>query len=41
MGGNDFLYEEILEYCENDYELMKETLDYLYNRLKLDMEKED
>ena len=38
-GGNDFLYEEIVAYCEGNLKLVKETLDYLYKKLELDFKK--
>lgn len=38
-GGDDLLYEEILSYCENDYNLLKKLLDYFYKRMEKEMEK--
>lgn len=37
-SGNELLYEELLDYCENNYEIMEKTLIYLMNRLKQEKE---
>jgi hypothetical protein len=37
LGGDDLLYEEILDYCEHNYKIMKALLDYFYNRLEEEM----
>lgn len=41
IGGDDLLYEEILDYCDGKYSLMKKLLDYFYQRLEKEMESEE
>lgn len=37
MTGNDYLYNELLEYCSGDLEEVKRTLDYFEARLESDL----
>lgn len=34
LGGNDLLFNEIFDYCNRDYKIMKALLDYFYSRLE-------
>lgn len=40
MTGNDYLYNELLEYCSGDLEEVKRTLDYFEARLESDLDAE-
>lgn len=37
MTGNDYLYNELLEYCSGDLEEVRKTLDYFEARLESDL----
>ena len=38
MAGNDYLYNELLEYCSGDLEEVRKTLDYFETRLQSDLD---
>ena len=40
MTGNDYLYNELLEYCSGDLEEVRRTLDYFEARLESDLDAE-
>jgi hypothetical protein len=40
MSGNDYLYNELLEYCSGDLEEVRKTLDYFEARLQSDLDVE-
>lgn len=40
MTGNDYLYNELLEYCSGDLEEVRRTLDYFEARLQSDLDAE-
>ena len=40
MTGNDYLYNELLEYCSGDLEEVRKTLDYFEARLQSDLDVE-
>lgn len=40
MTGNDYLYNELLEYCSGDLEEVRKTLDYFEARLQSDLDAE-
>lgn len=40
MTGNDYLYNELLEYCSGDLEEVRRTLDYFESRLQSDLDAE-
>lgn len=40
MTGNDYLYNELLEYCSGDLEEVRRTLDYFEARLQSDLDTE-
>lgn len=40
MTGNDYLYNELLEYCSGDLEEVRKTLDYFESRLQSDLDAE-
>ena len=40
MTGNDYLYNELLEFCSGDLDEVRRTLDYFEARLQSDLEVE-
>lgn len=40
MTGNDYLYNELLEYCSGDLDEVRRTLDYFEARLQSDLDAE-
>ena len=40
MTGNDYLYNELLEYCSGDLDEVRKTLDYFEARLESDLDAE-
>lgn len=40
MTGNDYLYNELLEYCSGDLDEVRKTLDYFEARLQSDLDAE-
>lgn len=38
MTGNDYLYNELLEFCSGDLDEVRRTLDYFEARLESDLD---